>query len=35
MGDVHSLGRFYAKKHIVIPGNKKYVQSFDDYMKKK
>jgi hypothetical protein len=31
MGDAHFLGRSYAKKHIVVPGNKKYVQSIDAY----
>ena len=31
MGDVHFLGRGYAKKHVVVPGNDKYVQSFAAY----
>lgn len=31
MGDAHFMGRSYAKKHVVVPGNKKYVQSFDAY----
>lgn len=31
MGDAHFMGRSYAKKHIVVPGNKKYVQSIDAY----
>ena len=30
-GDIHFLGRRYAKKHLVVPGNKKYVQSVDAY----
>jgi hypothetical protein len=32
-GDIHFLGRSYAKKHLVVPGNKKYVQSLDAYKK--
>ena len=35
MGDIHGLGRAYAKSHIVIPGNKEYVQSFDEFIKNK
>lgn len=35
MGDAHGGGRGYAKNHIVVPGNKKYLQSFDEYVKKK
>ena len=35
MGDIHGLGRAYAKSHIVVPGNKEYVQSFDEFMKNK
>ncbi len=31
MGDAHFGGRRYAKKHIVVPGNDKYVQSVDAY----
>jgi len=30
-GDAHFLGRSYAKKHVVVPGNKKYVQSVEAY----
>jgi hypothetical protein len=30
-GDIHFMGRSYAKKHLVVPGNKKYVQSLDAY----
>lgn len=33
MGDVHQLGRYYATTHLVIPGNKKYVQSLEDFRK--
>ena len=32
MGDAHSGGRAFAKKHVVVPGNKKYVQSVDEYI---
>lgn len=35
MGDVHSLGRSYARSHIVVPGNEKYLQSFDEYLSDK
>lgn len=34
-GDVHDLGRFYAKTHIIVINNKNYVQSFEDYLKNK
>ncbi len=34
MGDAHSLGRRYAQKHSVVPGNPKYLQSFEEYAKK-
>lgn len=34
MGDAHSLGRLYAEKHVVVPGNPKYLQSFEEYLKK-
>ena len=34
MGDVHSLGRRYAETHVVVPGNPKYLQSFEEYLKK-
>lgn len=33
MGDAHSGGRAFARKHIVVPGNKKYLQSFGEYKK--
>jgi len=32
MGDIHDLGKFYAKTHIVVPGNKDYLQSFEQYL---
>ncbi len=32
MGDAHSGGRAFAKKHIVVPGKKGYLQSYDDYV---
>ena len=32
-GDIHDLGRNYARTHIVVKGNKKFIQSFDDYIK--
>lgn len=34
MGDAHAGGRAYARSHIVIPGNPRYLQSFDDYAAK-
>ncbi len=34
MGDAHSGGRAFAKRHIVIPGNEKYLQSFEEYRSK-
>ena len=35
MGDAHFLGRAYAKNHLVVPGNKKYLQSYDEFMEKR
>jgi hypothetical protein len=32
-GFIHAGGRSYAKKHLVVPGNKRYVQSYNDYLK--
>ena len=32
MGDAHSLGRRYAETHVVVPGNPKYLQSFEEYL---
>ncbi len=34
MGDAHSGGRAFARKHVVVPGNKKYLQSFEEYKQK-
>lgn len=31
MGFSHFLGYGYAKKHLVVPGNKKFLQSYDEY----
>lgn len=31
MGDIHALARSFARSHIVAPGNKKYLQSLDEY----
>ena len=31
MGDAHGGGRAYANSHLVVPGNKDYLQSFDEY----
>lgn len=33
-GFIHFGGRAYAKRHLVVPGNKKYVQSYEEYLKK-
>jgi hypothetical protein len=32
MGDAHGGGRAYANSHLVVPGNKDYLQSFDEYV---
>ena len=34
MGDAHSGGRAFAHRHVVVPGNKRYVQSYQDYLNK-
>lgn len=34
LGDAHGGGRAFAKRHIVIPGNKKYLQSVEEYVEK-
>jgi hypothetical protein len=34
MGDAHFLGRRYAETHVVVPGNPKYLQSFEEYLAK-
>ncbi len=31
MGDAHIGGRFYAKRHLVAPGNDEYLQSVEEY----
>jgi hypothetical protein len=33
-GFIHFGGRSYAKRHLVVPGNKRYVQSYEEYRKK-
>jgi hypothetical protein len=33
-GFIHAGGRSYAKRHLVVPGNKRYVQSYEDYRQK-
>ena len=35
MGDAHAGGRAYAKAHLVVPGNEKYLQSFEEFVKKR
>ncbi len=35
MGDIHGLGKAYAKTHIVVPGNKEYIQSSEEYLEVK
>lgn len=35
MGDIHGAARSFARAHIVAPGNKTYLQSLDDYKRKK
>ena len=35
MGDAHGGGRAYARSHLVVPGNEKYLQSASEYMEKK
>jgi hypothetical protein len=35
MGDAHAGGRAFARKHVVIPGNTKYVQSYSEYVRQK
>ncbi|MBN1575953.1 MAG: hypothetical protein JW913_05335 [Chitinispirillaceae bacterium] len=34
MGDAHLLGRAYAHRHVVVPGNPDYMQSAAEYRKK-
>lgn len=33
-GFIHFGGRSYAKRHLVVPGNKKYLQSYEEYLEK-
>lgn len=35
MGDIHALARSYALSHIVAPGNSRYLQSLDEYLRAK
>ncbi len=35
MGDAHGGGRAYARKHLVVPGNGKYLQSVEEFRQKK
>ncbi len=32
MGDAHGGGRAFANSHLVVPGNKDYLQSFQEYL---
>jgi hypothetical protein len=34
LGDAHGGGRAFAKRHVVVPGNKKYLQSVEEYKEK-
>ena len=34
MGDIHGAARSFARAHVVVPGNKAYLQSLDEYNKK-
>lgn len=33
LGDAHFGGRAYARKHLVVPGNSKYLQSKEEYFR--
>lgn len=33
-GFIHAGGRSYAKRHLVVPGNKRYLQSYEAYRQK-
>jgi hypothetical protein len=35
MGDIHGAARAFARSHIVAPGNKSFLQSLDQYKKRK
>lgn len=34
-GDVHLLGRGYSRNHMVVPGNRRYLQSYKEYLSKR
>jgi hypothetical protein len=34
MGDAHDGGRAFAKRHVVVPGRKGYLQSYEEYIGK-
>lgn len=31
MGDAHVGGRYHAQRHVVVPGNPEYLQSYEEY----
>jgi hypothetical protein len=33
-GFIHAGGRSYARRHLVVPGNKNYIQSYEEYREK-
>lgn len=35
MGFAHHLGRSYARQHIIVPGNRHFISSFEEYRKEK
>ncbi|HMB00912.1 MAG TPA: hypothetical protein VKS21_07980 [Spirochaetota bacterium] len=35
MGDAHGGGRAFSRKHLVVPGNDKYLQSYQEYLSNK
>ena len=35
MGDAHEMARSFVKKHVVVPGNPEFVQSYDEYVDKR
>jgi hypothetical protein len=34
MGFIHDLGKSFAHSHLIVPGNKEFLQSFDDFVRK-
>ena len=34
-GDIHILGRLYSRRHLVVPGNDKYLQGVEEYFERK